>query len=99
MEVSASGTQLTQLLIVGTATMPTIGGTGSTHMEMGDGAVLDYQLIPAAQRNPYDQPQPGPNAILMRARPGTSMVAVQRSIDAIATKLGGGSGGGRGGSM
>jgi hypothetical protein len=93
-EVSASGTRPTQLLIVGTATLPAIGGTGSTHMEMGDGAVLDYQLIPAAQRNPYDQPQPGPNAILMRARPGTNMVAVQRSIDAIATKLGGGSGGG-----
>ncbi len=93
-EVSAPGTRPTQLLIVGTATMPAIGGTGSTHMEMGDGAVLDYQLIPAAQRNLYDQPQPGPNAILMRARPGTSKATVQRSIDAIATKLGGGGGGG-----
>ena len=93
-EVSAPGTRPTQLLIVGTATMPAFGGTGGTHMEMGEGAVLDYQLIPAAQRNPYDQPQPGPNAILLRARPGTSKATVQRSIDAIATKLGGGSGGG-----
>ena len=93
-EVGAPGTRPTQLVIVGTATMPAFGGTGGMHMEMGDGAVLDYQLIPAAQRNPYDQPQPGPNAILMRARSGTSRAAVQRSIDAIVTKLGGGSGGG-----
>jgi hypothetical protein len=92
-EVSAPGTRPTQLLIVGTATMPAFGGTGGTHMEMGEGALLDYQLIPAAQRNPYDQPQPGPNAILLRARPGTT-AALQRSIDAIAAKLGGGSGGG-----
>jgi len=92
-EVNAPGTRPTQLLIVGTATMPAFGGTGGTHMEMGEGALLAYQLIPAAQRNPYDQPQPGPNAILLRARPGTR-TALQRSIDAIATKLGGGSGGG-----
>jgi FtsX-like permease family len=92
-EVSAPGTPPTQLMIVGTATMPAFGGTGGTHTEMGQGALLDYRLIPVAQRNPYDQPQPGPNAILMRARPGTR-VAVQRSIDAIARKLGGGSGGG-----
>jgi len=91
-EVSAPGTRPTQLVIVGTATMPAFGGTGGAHMEMGEGAVLDDQLIPPSQRNPFDQPQPGPNAILMRARPGTSMAAVQRSIDAIVTKLGGGSG-------
>ncbi|MGD0810905.1 MAG: FtsX-like permease family protein [Acidimicrobiales bacterium] len=93
-EVSAPGTRPAHLTIVGTATMPAFGGTGGMHMEMGQGALLDYHLIPSAQRNPYDQPQPGPNAILMRARAGTSMVAVQRSIDAIAAKLGGGSGGG-----
>jgi hypothetical protein len=92
-EVGAPGARPAQLLIVGTATMPAFGGTGGTHMEMGEGALLDYQLIPAAQRNPYDQPQPGPNAILLRARPGTR-AALQRSIDAIAAKLGGGSGGG-----
>ena len=59
-EVNAPGTRPTQLLIVGTATMPAFGGTSSAHMEMGEGALLAYQLIPAAQRNPYDQPQPGP---------------------------------------
>lgn len=93
-EVSATGARQARLLIVGTATMPAFGGTGGAHMEMGSGAVLDYELVPLAQRNPFDQPQAGPNAILMRARAGTSMAAVQRSIDAIVVKLGGGPGGG-----
>jgi hypothetical protein len=93
-EVSAIGARQARLRIVGTATMPAFGGTGGAHMEMGSGAVLDYELVPVAQRNPFDQPQAGPNAILMRARAGTSMAAVQRSIDAIVVKLGGGSGGG-----
>jgi hypothetical protein len=63
-------------------------------MEMGSGALLDYELIPPGQRNLFDQPQPGPNAILMRTRPGASVGSVDSSINAIIVKLGGGSGGG-----
>jgi len=37
-----------------------IGGGGGTHLEMGSGALVPYQLIPAGERNPFDQPQPGP---------------------------------------
>jgi FtsX-like permease family/MacB-like periplasmic core domain len=93
-EVRSAGTAPTQLRIVGTATMPAFGGAGGVHMEMGSGALLDYELIPPGQRNLYDQPQPGPNAILMRTRSGTSVGSVDSSINAIIAKLGGGSGGG-----
>ena len=59
------------------------------HMEMGSGALVDYELIPPGQRNVFDQPQPGPNAILMRTRPGTSAGSVDSSIDAIIVKVSG----------
>jgi hypothetical protein len=88
-EVRSAGTVAARLRIVGTATMPAFGGTGGVHMEMGSGALLDYELIPPGQRNPFDQPQPGPNAILMRTRPGTSVGSVDSSINAIIVKLGG----------
>jgi hypothetical protein len=58
------------LRIVGTATLPTIGSSGSIHTEMGSGAVLDYQLIPPAARNGFGDPLPGPNAVLVRLRTG-----------------------------
>jgi len=82
----------TRLRIVGTATMPAIGGIGGgggTHLEMGSGALVPYQLIPAGERNPFDQPQPGPNAILIRVTSGTTSGALTRSVDAIIVKLGG----------
>ncbi len=82
----------TLLRIVGTATMPAIGGIGGgggTHLEMGSGALVPYQLIPAGERNPFDQPQPGPNAILIRVTSGTTSGALTRSVDAIIVKLGG----------
>jgi hypothetical protein len=87
-EVDAPGTAPTRLRIVGTATMPAFGASGQ-HMEMGSGALLDYRLIPSGQRNLFDQPDPGPNAILMRTRPGTTTASADRSIDAIIIKLGG----------
>lgn len=58
-------------------------------MEMGTGAFLDYRLLPPSQRNPFDQPQAGPNAILVRTAPGTTAAAADRSIDAIIERLGG----------
>jgi hypothetical protein len=91
-EVDSAGGPTTHLHIVGTATMPTIGPSGSTHLEMGSGALLSYQLIPAGQRNLYNVP-PGPNAIFVRVRPGTNAAAAVRSFNAILTKLGGNSNG------
>jgi hypothetical protein len=54
---------------VGTATMPTFGGNGGPHMEMGNGALVSYQLISPIDRNPFNDPIPGPNAIVLRLRP------------------------------
>ena len=56
-----------KLTIVGTATLPPIGVTGSSHLEMGTGALLSYQLIPPAARNLFEV-TPGPNAILVRTK-------------------------------
>jgi hypothetical protein len=75
-----------RLTIVGTATLPPIGVIGSSHLEMGTGAVLSYQLIPAAARNLFEV-NPGPNAILIRTKDGASAQAL-RSLQAIGTKLG-----------
>ena len=57
-----------RLTIVGTATLPPIGVSGSSHLEMGSGALLSYQLIPPAARNLFEVKPPGPNAILIRTR-------------------------------
>ncbi len=75
-----------RLTIVGTATLPPIGVTGSSHLEMGTGALLSYQLIPPAARNLFEV-TPGPNAILIRTRGGASEAAL-RSIQAIGRTLG-----------
>jgi len=91
-EVASAGGPTTNLHIVGTATMPTIGLGGTTHLEMGSGALLSYRLIPARQRNLYNVP-PGPNAILIQVKPGTNRAAAVRSFNAMLTKLGGNSNG------
>jgi ABC-type lipoprotein release transport system permease subunit len=84
----SSGTTTTNLRIVGTATLPTIGIGGASHLEMGSGAVLSYELIPLAQRNLFDV-RPGPNAILVRVKPGVNHPAALRSLSSILVKLGG----------
>jgi hypothetical protein len=76
-----------QLTIVGTATMPSIGVVGSTHLEMGTGALLSYQLIPLGARNVFDLPRPGPNAILVRMKSSVSPAQGLRSLDTMANTL------------
>ena len=76
-----------RLHIVGTATMPTIGQPGSVHPTMGAGALLDYQLIPAAIRNLQQSAVPGPQAVLVRFRHGANPAAAYRSLQAINTAL------------
>jgi len=82
---SAHGSPVT-LRVVGTATLPPIGVAGSSHLEMGTGALLSYRLIPAAARNLFEV-TPGPNAILVRTKGGASQQAL-RSLQAIGRKLG-----------
>jgi hypothetical protein len=61
-----------RLRIVGTVTMPAVGG-----LEMGIGAIVDYNLIPAAARNSQDSTIAGPSAFLIRTRSGESPAALR----------------------
>jgi len=81
--VSSGTGAATQLRIVGTATMPTIGGPGP-HLEMGTGAVLPDRLIPAALKNPFNDPTPGPESVFVNLRPDANRAAAQRSLQQIA---------------
>ena len=74
-QVRIHGERPVTLTIVGTATLPPIGVVGSSHLEMGTGAVLDYRIIPAAARNLFEV-TPGPNAILVRTKGGASPAAL-----------------------
>jgi hypothetical protein len=86
-EVGAAGAATTPLKIVGTATLPSIGIGGTNHLEMGSGAVLSYKLIPPGARDLYDVP-PGPNAVLVRVKPGANHAATLKSLNTILTKVG-----------
>jgi hypothetical protein len=78
----------TRLQIVGTATMPAIGGEGDpAHPTMGIGSLLSDQLIPPSSRNAQGNSPIGPNAIFVRLRPGADPKVAQRTLDQIATGL------------
>jgi hypothetical protein len=82
--VSSPGGPTAHLRVVGTATLPALGGGGGGQLEMGVGAVLTYQLIPAFSRNSFNTPFPGPETALVRLRPGTNRAAAYRSLEKIA---------------
>jgi hypothetical protein len=83
--VKAAG-RTTRLTIVGTATLPSIGVVGSAHLEMGQGALLSYRLIPPAARNIFDV-TPGPNQILVQTKDGANAQAAFASLVEIGQKL------------
>lgn len=66
----------TTLQIVGTATFPAVGD--QQHTSLGSGALLDYKLIPESERNVFDLPGGGPNAILVRMKSPTTAAALSR---------------------
>ena len=72
-----------RLRIVGTATLPTIGGSGDPELQMGTGAVLATSLFTAAELNQQGSPIPGPNAVFVTVRPGVSAAAALRSLNRI----------------
>jgi len=74
--VSASSGKATTLRIVGTATLPAIGG--SQHTELGTGAVLDFQLIPKSARNIFDLPGGGTNTVFIRMKTPVTVAALHR---------------------
>ena len=84
--VSNGGPKPTHLTIVGTATMPAIGTQGQ-HLEMGSGALLDYDLIPKTARNLQESTVPGPNAFFIRIRHGANPTLVGRSLRRIDSTL------------
>jgi hypothetical protein len=82
-EVTSGSSPEHRLRIVGTAAMPVLGSNGGPHLEMATGAVLASQLIPASGRNPFDNPIPGPNAVLIRLKPGYDESRELRSLHQI----------------
>ena len=85
-KVGRPGSKPTTLTIVGTATMPSIGVAGSSHLEMGTGALLSYTLIPPGARNVFDVPIAGPNAILISVKKGANPAAARASLQSIVDK-------------
>ena len=71
------------LHIVGTATMPTIGGSGSPDLQMGSGAVMASTLFPADELNTQGSAVPGPNAFLITIRPGVSSSVARHSLQRV----------------
>jgi hypothetical protein len=75
------------LRIVGTATLPTIGGSGQPTMGMGTGAVVASSLFSAGDLNQQGSPIAGPMAELISVRPGVSPATARASLDRIARRL------------
>jgi len=86
---NTGGRRPVHLHIVGTATMPTIGGSGSPDLQMGSGAVLASTLYPAGYLNTQGSPVPGPDAFLITIRPGVSSSVARHSLDRIDRVLNG----------
>jgi hypothetical protein len=72
-----------RLRIVGTATLPTIGGSGDPSLAMGTGAVMATSLFSASDLNQQGSPLPGPMAVFVAVRPGVSHAAALASLNHI----------------
>ncbi len=66
--------------------MPTVGFSGF-HSTMGEGAVLSYRLIPAADRNVVGNVPAGPEAIFVRLRGGVDRAKALDALNRMATSL------------
>jgi len=77
-----------RLTIAGTATMPAIGGVLSVHPSMSTGALFSAAVLPEkALGGAFGPLLNGPNAILVRLRPGVREAAGLRSMQAIRRQL------------
>ncbi len=72
-----------RLKIVGTAALPALGDTLGVHPSLSTGAVMPTSVVSRAALR-QDGPESGPNAILVRMRPGVSQAAGLRSLQQIA---------------
>jgi hypothetical protein len=76
-----------RLRIVGTATLPTIGSSGSPALQMGTGAIAATAHFPAQALNPQGTPVRGPMAAFITIRPGVTPAAARRSLDQVTAAL------------
>ncbi|MGB9112435.1 MAG: FtsX-like permease family protein [Acidimicrobiales bacterium] len=76
-----------RLRIVGTATLPTIGGSGSPNLQMGRGAVISAALYPPNALNDQGSPVAGPMAELITMRPGVERSVALDSLNRIVQSL------------
>ena len=84
----ASGSFHVRLKIAGTATMPAIGSVLTVHTSMSTGALFSTAILPSgAGSSPFGPLLSGPNAILIRLRPGVSQAAGLRAMQAISRQL------------
>ena len=77
----------TPLVIVGTATMPTIGNAGSLHTSMGTGRHSAKAIEPVAMRRALTNGDPtlnGPPIVVVRMRDGINAAAGLASLQRIA---------------
>ena len=81
------GGQARTVVIVGTATMPTVGVGHGLHLSMGTGALLDEKLIPAVNRNIEQFGSNGPNVYFVRTRPGVSPVEAGHSLQHVSDEI------------
>jgi FtsX-like permease family len=81
--VHGDGIPARRLVIVGTATLPTIGTVLSVHPSMTTGAVIATSAVPKALLNQFG-PFSGPNALFIRVRPGTDPATARRVLATIA---------------
>ena len=54
---------------------------------MGTGAVVSSSLIPPLERNPFNDPEAGPQAYFVDVRPGVNPLAARRSLEAMTAPL------------
>ncbi len=80
----------TPLVIVGTATLPTIGNPGVLHVSMGTGAMLSTEIAPAAFRKAKSDPDPnlnGPAIVVVKLRSGVPPAAGLASLRHVAGEI------------
>ena len=76
----------TNLVVVGTATMPAVGTSGALHPSMGTGAVIAQGIEPPALRRALTQPDPnenGPAVVVVRTRAGVPAAAALASLQKV----------------
>jgi hypothetical protein len=81
----------TPVTVVGTATMPAIGTSGSFHPSMGMGALIAQGLEPAKFKEALTEPDPnlnGPAIIVIRLRNGVAPASGLASLERVADEAG-----------